>query len=100
MNDKFEELIDYLTDKFDFTTMDDKYEYETVEQAIKSSYKALEEKELANYQDEIKATIKELEKYKNKGYYSMFGNDWSSIGFCCGYVIFDSKFNYINFVIC
>lgn len=100
MNSKFDELIEFLEEKFNFTTQDDKYEYETVEEAIEGSYRALEEKELDNYQDEIKETIKELEKYKDKEYYAMFGNDWNTIGLCLGYVIFDKDFNYIDFVIC
>jgi len=100
MNSKFDELIEFLDEKFNFTTQDDKYEYETVEEAIEGSYRALEEKELDNYQDEIKCTIKELEKYKGKQYYSMFGNDWNTIGLCLGYVIFDKDFNYIDFIIC
>ena len=102
MNSKFEELIDFLTDKFDFEPLDGEYTYETIKETIENNYKSLEVEELGDYRNTIKEQIKELEKYKDKDYYTMFGHDWNfPMGLIClGYVIFDSDFNYVDFIIC
>jgi hypothetical protein len=101
MNNKFEELIEYLTDKFDFEPLDGKYEYETIKETIEQNYKSLKCEELGDYRETIKEQIKELEKYKDEKYYTMFGHDWNfPMGICLGYVIFDSDFKFVDFIIC
>ena len=98
MNDKLEQLIDYISDKFDFEPVDN-CDIQTIEEEIDNIQNGLNEEELRDSWDSMKETIEDLNKFKDKEYKCIFCTDWSNFFISHVYVIIDKDFNYIDSVI-
>lgn len=97
MNDKFDELIEFLEDTFDFEPVEN-CDIQTVEEEIDNINNGLNDKELMDSWDSMEETIEDLNKFKGKEYKCIFCTDWSNFFISHVYVIIDKDFNYIDSV--
>jgi CO dehydrogenase/acetyl-CoA synthase beta subunit len=95
MEDKLNELLEYIYEEFDLEPILDRVDINIIEQEIVSINDALNDKELKDSWNSMKESLNEFEKYKDKEYSCMFCVSYIPIiNHVC--VIFDKNFNYIN----
>ena len=89
-----EELNDYLYDTLNMELLDEKRQ--SVEEVIESLEKGLEESELTEQYEDMKETLKDLKKYRDR--YCYYAVDIMSCIWGQGFVITDADNNYIGFI--